>query len=162
MNEESEIRSVWGFYDRLAADYHLIFDDWRQAIVLQSGRLDVLIQAQSSRSLPMTLLDCSCDIGTQAIGLAQRGYTVHATDLSPVAVERARQEALTMGVEITFGVADFRTLAKQVEGAFDVVLSCDNALPHLLGDTDLHLAVENRGEHEAEAETRRVVAPRHP
>lgn len=143
MNGENNTQSVRDFYDQLAADYHLIFDDWRQAIVRHSACLDALIRAQSSRSLPLTLLDCSCGIGTQAIGLAQRGYTVHATDLSPVAVERARQESLAMGVEMTFGVADFRELAEQVGGTFDVVLSCDNALPHLLDDADLCLAAQN-------------------
>jgi hypothetical protein len=32
-------------------------------------------------------------------------------------------------------------LVTQVPGAFDVVISCDNALPHLLSDADLRLAV---------------------
>jgi SAM-dependent methyltransferase len=36
-----------------------------------------------------------------------------------------------------------RTLTADVDGEFDVVLACDNALPHLLSDEDLRLAVEN-------------------
>ena len=36
-----------------------------------------------------------------------------------------------------------RELASQVDGEFDVVLACDNALPHLLEDDDLRLAIAN-------------------
>jgi SAM-dependent methyltransferase len=36
-----------------------------------------------------------------------------------------------------------RKLSEQVPGTFDVVLACDNALPHLLTDDDLHLATAN-------------------
>lgn len=46
-------------------------------------------------------------------------------------------------MEIRFGVADFRSLENDVSGVFDVVLSADNAVPHLLTDEDLYLAVKN-------------------
>lgn len=36
-----------------------------------------------------------------------------------------------------------RDLSRQVPGTFDVVLACDNALPHLLTDEDLRLALVN-------------------
>jgi glycine/sarcosine N-methyltransferase len=130
------------FYDQLARDYHLIFADWSKSIERQGHALDRLIRAHMPPP-PLDVLDCSCGIGTQAIGLAGHGYRVHATDLSPAAVERAAHEAAARGVPLTVGVADFRTLASQVEGRFDVVISCDNALPHLLTDEDLMLAVQN-------------------
>ena len=130
------------FYDQLASDYHLIFADWQQAVLRQSQTLDALIRAEMSPPV-QSVLDCSCGIGTQAIGLALRGYRVHATDLSPAAVERARREAASFGVEITFGVADLRSLQNEVAGTFDVVISCDNALPHLLQDTDLQEAARS-------------------
>jgi SAM-dependent methyltransferase len=90
---------------------------------------------------PLAVLDCCCGIGTQAIGLALLGHRVHATDLSSEAVGRAAREAATFGVQVTFGVADVRTLAEQVEGAFDAVIACDNSLPHLLADDDLRQGV---------------------
>jgi glycine/sarcosine N-methyltransferase len=89
------------------------------------------------------VLDCSAGIGTQAIGLALRGYEVHATDVSGKAIERARQEAARFGVSMTFGVADFRSLGEQVKGEFDVVISCDNSLPHMPSDEDLLLAAQS-------------------
>ncbi len=133
---------VVNFYDQLAADYHYIFADWEQSVQRQAGALTSLIESRKGAP-PLTLLDCTCGIGTQAIGLALRGFIVYATDLSAEAVERARVEAANMGASLTFGVADVLQLDKQVEGQFDVVLSCDNALAHFLTDGDLLAALRN-------------------
>jgi SAM-dependent methyltransferase len=127
------------FYDQLASDYHLIFADWHASMRRQAAALDQLIRAALGDG-PLTILDASCGIGTQAIGLAERGYRVHATDVSSAAVERASVEAAARGVALSVGVADLRTLDRQVDGQFDVVLSCDNSLPHLLSDADLRQA----------------------
>lgn len=127
-------------YDGLADEDHLMFADWRAAVVRQGEVLDRLIRRQVGTSAS-TVLDCACGIGTQAIGLATRGYTVHATDLSPAAVARAAREAPSFGAILTFGVADFRALETQITATFDVVLCCDNTLAHLLEDADLRVAV---------------------
>lgn len=136
--------SVLQFYEQLAADYHLIFTDWRNAVLQHGAVLDNLIRAHLGPP-PRSVLDCTCGIGTQAIGLATRGYQVHATDLSPAAVRRAEREAGSFGVSLTFGIADFRSLDTQVAGSFEVVMSCDNSVPHLLRDEDLLLAARNMG-----------------
>jgi 2-polyprenyl-3-methyl-5-hydroxy-6-metoxy-1,4-benzoquinol methylase len=128
--------AVLDFYEQLAEDYHLLFLDWRQSVTRQGGLLDRLLRAELGPG-PHSLLDASCGIGTQALGLASQGHRVHATDLSPNAVHRAAREAASLGVPLTTGVADLRTLEAQVPGTFDGVLSCDNALPHLLTDEDL-------------------------
>jgi 2-polyprenyl-3-methyl-5-hydroxy-6-metoxy-1,4-benzoquinol methylase len=133
-------RSVVTFYDGLSGDYHLLFEDWSRSLRWQGEVLDRLLRGRLGRS-PEAVLDCCCGIGTQAIGLALRGLRVHGTDVSPAAVARAASEAEAFGVSATFGVADVRDLAEQVSGLFDVVLACDNALPHLLGDDDLDRGV---------------------
>lgn len=137
-----ELDSTLQFYDALASEYHLIFADWKEAVLWQGEVLDEILRRSMGKQ-PASLLDCTCGIGTQAIGLALRGYSVHATDLSPAAVERAREEAATLGAVLTFGVADVRTLATQVPGSFEAIISCDNSLPHLLSDGDLHQAARN-------------------
>jgi glycine/sarcosine N-methyltransferase len=86
------------------------------------------------------ILDCACGIGTQALGLALLGHSVHGTDISPVAVERARYEAAQLGVSVTFGLADMRTLDRDVGRVFDVVLAFDNSLPHLVDPADMEFA----------------------
>lgn len=131
---------VESFYDDLAADYHLVYEDWHEAVPRQGTMLDDLIRSQLG-DRTCAILDCSCGIGTQAIGLALHGHAVHATDLSARSIDRARQEARTFGVEINFDVTDLRNLADAVPGTFDVVLSCDNSLPHLLTDDDLRSAI---------------------
>jgi len=130
------------FYDALADDYHLVYADWRRAVRHQGDALHNLIRSRLGDGV-RTVLDCSCGIGTQAIGLAVHGYTVHASDISARSVERAKREAATFDVDIDFNVADMRHLAAQVSGTFDVVLSCDNSLPHLLSDSDILTALRN-------------------
>jgi glycine/sarcosine N-methyltransferase len=126
--------SVRDFYNGLAADYHLVYQDWNAAVERQGAALDRLIRANHTN--PVDVLDCSCGIGTQAIGLARLGYRVQGTDISERSLERARVEAARLGVDIAFAVCDFRDLSR-VHGLFDVVISCDNAIPHLLTDEDL-------------------------
>ncbi len=125
------------FYDDLAASYSSIFPDW-QASVKRQGKIISELLGEA----PLTILDCSCGIGTQAIGLALEGYKVHATDISSKEVEKAEDAAVEMGADLTFGVADFRTLDSQVEGEYEVVISFDNSLPHLLTDDDLTKALD--------------------
>ena len=129
------------FYDELADDYHLVYHDWREAVPRQGRLFTHLIRAIHGEA--RSVLDCTCGIGTQAIGLALEGFTVTGTDISPRSVARARREAVSFGVRVAWGVADVRHLADEVPGTFDVVISCDNSLPHLLTDEDLSLALAN-------------------
>lgn len=130
---------VAAFYDALADDYQSLFADWGASVVWQGEVIDGLIRS----ALPqgnVSILDATCGIGTQAIGLALRGYQVTATDVSAAAVERAKREASRLGASIEFGVADLRTLPDALSGSFDVVISFDNALPHLVEPEDLAAA----------------------
>lgn len=129
------------FYDELADVYHLLFQDWRASVVRQGEVLGRLIR-QKWGTGPAAILDCACGIGTQAIGLASQGHQVHATDISPHAVARALAEAASFNVKLTGHVADMRHL-DSVQGQFDLVIACDNALPHLLTDQDLLLAAQS-------------------
>lgn len=128
------------FYDRLATDYALIYEDWPAAIERQAAVLDRLIRAALGAP-PKDLLDCACGIGTQALGLAALGYRVTASDLSARAIERARQEAAERELCMRFEVADLRALERAVPGRFDVALAADNALPHLTSDEEIASAL---------------------
>ncbi len=128
--------SIEDFYDRFAGEYHLIFASWDEQVRDQGKVLDSLLRSETGQQR-LSILDCSCGIGTQSIGLALRGHRLTATDLSSRSVERARREAKRFGVEIAFGTADFRSLEGEVEGTFDAVISCDNALPHMMSEEDL-------------------------
>ena len=130
------------FYDQLSGDYHLIFADWKKSVQRQGVILDKLIKKQGLNP-PSTLLDCSCGIGTQAIGLALQGYDVQGTDLSPKSIARARKEAKNLDLKIKFQPADFRKLSQVIKDQFEIIITCDNSLPHLLTNKDLALAIKN-------------------
>jgi SAM-dependent methyltransferase len=133
-------RDVPDFYDQLAPLYHLVHQDWNASVLRQGSQLAALIESEwpSGRKL----LDVTCGIGTQAIGLALQGYDVTASDLSAAEIDRARLEAGARGRAVPFSVADVRQAHAHHGSGFDVVLSCDNSLPHLLTDDDLLLALE--------------------
>lgn len=135
-------KHVTDFYDRLSLLYHDNMGwDWDAAVRKEGAQLHRFLTAEMGSDRPVAVLDCSCGIGTQAIGLALQGHTVHATDLSEVSVECARREAGELGIDMTFGVADYRDLGASVTDRFDVVLSCDNSISHCLEDDDLAAAL---------------------
>jgi SAM-dependent methyltransferase len=124
-------------YSELAPDYHLIYDDWDEGMERQADALDRIVRTEWG-SHTTRLLDAACGIGTQALGLAALGYDVWGSDVSLGAVARAEQEAARRRLPASFAVADLRQVAEVFAGhAFDVVLACDNALPHLLSDGDI-------------------------
>jgi SAM-dependent methyltransferase len=118
------------FYDELADLYHLVYADWSASIDRQG---EVLAEIIHERWRPaVRVLDAACGIGTQALGLASRGFRVVGSDCSSAALARAHREAASRGLDISFAQADLRSLATHGWPAFDVVLACDNAIPHLL------------------------------
>ena len=128
------------FYDQLAPFYHLIYEDWEASIASQANYLNDIIQAEWGSSAK-SVLDVSCGIGTQSIGLAGRGFQVTASDLSPWAVARAQKEAQARNLRISFSVCDMRALRSHHGGGFDVVICAGNAIPHLLSDSEILLAL---------------------
>lgn len=124
------------FYDDLAADYEKIFADWPASVRWQGELLAGLLN-----SVPHRVLDLSCGIGTQAIGLALQGFDVLARDLSPNALQKARDNARRFAVDLELQVGDMRDRRDEDRQQFDSVLSFDNSLPHLTEDHDLHAAL---------------------
>src|SRR3989442_12126191 len=98
------------FYDQLAPFYHLIYPDWEASMTQQATALDSIIQEYWGAETT-TILDVACGIGTQALGLAQLGYQVTASDLSRAAVARARREATARHLELRGFVADVVAIA---------------------------------------------------
>lgn len=76
------------FYEDLSSVYHLIFENWDASIQQQGAALAKILPPPH---LVDTILDCACGIGTQTFALANRGYKVEGVDLSPSAIERAKE-----------------------------------------------------------------------
>jgi SAM-dependent methyltransferase len=123
------------FYDELADHHHLIFEDWSASIDRQASALASIIG-----SPPKRIADVAAGIGTQALGLAARGYEVAASDLSAGAIERLRREADSRGLAIASRVDDMLRLSTHADASADVVLACDNAVPHLVTDEEIRQA----------------------
>ena len=130
---------VQSFYDQLAGSYHLIFENWEASIRRQAGALGAILQRVCGPpgQSQARILDCACGIGTQALGLASLGYNVSACDVSAASVKRLRVENDKRGLKIEAFAADMRDLKMVADGAFDVVVCMDNALPHLESDEEL-------------------------
>lgn len=125
-------------YDALAEHYHLLFEDWQRSLVKQGEIISALIPPPEACG---KVLDCACGIGTQAIGLALRGYDVEGSDVSLLEVQRARRESASRGLSIPFRRDDMRSLAGSSQGQFGCVLALDNAIPHLDSDEDIVMAL---------------------
>lgn len=130
--------SVKNFYDDLAETYDLIYADWQGSAERQAHALDQLLRQALSPG-PLRLLDCTCGIGTQTLGLLNRGHQVIACDISVKAVLRAAWSAVSHGLVGEFLAADMRRLPFSSD-CFDAVVCADNSLSHLLDLASLEAA----------------------
>jgi len=132
---------ITDFYAGLTPLYHLIYPDWDASIARQATALDSIIRETWGDSC-RTVLDVSCGIGTQSIGLAILGYQLTASDLSDTEVNRAKEESTKRSLNIRFSVADMRNAFNHHAQQFNVVMSCDNSIPHLLSDDEILLSLQ--------------------
>jgi SAM-dependent methyltransferase len=131
--------SVQAFYDELAPIYHLVYEDWEASVRRQGAALAALIREHWGEDAH-SVHDAAVGIGTQALGLLEAGFSVVGSDLSPGAVARARREATARRLPLRCLVADLRRIAVRSASA-DVVIACDNALPHLETEDEIRSAL---------------------
>jgi SAM-dependent methyltransferase len=82
------------------------------------------------------VLDVGCGTGRAFEPLLSRGWQIHGCDLSPRMIELAEREA---GGKVALAVADMRELP--VFGEFELVVSLNDPMNHLLGGNDLRRAL---------------------
>jgi SAM-dependent methyltransferase len=129
------------FYDLIAPFYHLIWQkEWNEVIAEQAAFLEGLIRGEWGEDV-RRVLDVSCGTGTQSLALATAGFDVTASDLSAGSVAVAREEAARRGLDVGFTVGDMRRCYELHGGGFDLLLCAGNALPHLLDDGEIRLAL---------------------
>lgn len=80
---------------------------------------------------PGRALEVGCGTGTNAIWLAERGFDVHAVDISPKAIEMAAAKARSADVDVRLSALDF--MHDEVPGGpFDFVF--DRGVLHVFDD----------------------------
>lgn len=129
-------------FDVLANDYDLLLTDWCGYQDEVCAILDRFFREYGKGKI-RSVLDPTCGIGTQCIGLARLGYDVRGLDISGESVSRARQESAKAGFNIGYERGDIRSLDERFVGKFDAVISCDNSLPALLSRDDFKKGLES-------------------
>jgi SAM-dependent methyltransferase len=97
---------------------------YQSASTLWSGKPNSQLVTEAAALPPGTAFDAGCGEGADAIWLARRGWRVTAADLSPVALQRAADQARRLGADvagrITWQHADLTAWAPPA-GAYDLV-----------------------------------------
>jgi SAM-dependent methyltransferase len=117
-------------YDTLASVY-----DWivPPEMVTPAGSAAAFLPYLEELEPGARVLDCAAGTGPLAVGLAQRGFDVTATDASRGMVERTRALAAREGVDLTARECRWENLGAQGFEPFDAVLCVGNSLAHAPG-----------------------------
>jgi glycine/sarcosine N-methyltransferase len=126
---------VSDLYADFAADYEWLFADDvigsrpEPGATSAAGR-DLLNAALAALAPGAPVLDCACGIGTDALALAQRGFTVTATDGSSSMVARASERLAASGRQVTVLQSQWQDLPAKLAGRFELALCLGNAIVH--------------------------------
>lgn len=118
-------------YDTLAAAYEFTVPD---SMLSPAGSVAAFVSVTGDLPPGATVLDCACGIGVLAVGLAEAGCEVCATDVSPSMVARTQALAADRGTAIDARVCSWEQLGDQGwHGRFDAVFCVGNAFTHARG-----------------------------
>jgi glycine/sarcosine N-methyltransferase len=139
-------------YDQFSEEYDR-FVNWKNRLDYELPFITSEIQKAIPKPGPeISILDTATGTGMHAIALAQKGYRTFGVDISAGMVEKARQNARSLGVETKFAVAGFGNTVEYLQAKksdssalpndlFDVVLCLGNSLPHVEGMAELNAAL---------------------
>ena len=130
------------FYDNLAKDYHHIFGNWENSIREHAKIIDTSIKQKFSNEIH-SILDSSCGIGTQLIGLSELGYTLTGSDISKKAIKEAKTELKKRKIKVNLHQCNFLYLDKYFTRVFDLIIAFDNSIPHLITDEEISVALKS-------------------
>jgi SAM-dependent methyltransferase len=130
------VKRLSSYYNQLTPYYKYIYQDWESSVSYQGEALNRVIRKYFGEGV-IKILDVSCGIGTQSLGLAERGYQLTGIDISPEAIESAKKEAEERSLKIDFFTADMRRIEEYYQNPFDLIMACDNSIPHLLSKKEI-------------------------
>lgn len=119
------------WYESLFENYGKKYDNenFAQGTI---GECD-FIEKEINFSKSLKIIDIGCGTGRHSIELTKRGYKVMGIDLSDSLLERAREKAKALNLQIDFQKLDARKLSFKNE--FDLaIMLCEGAFP--LMETD--------------------------
>jgi SAM-dependent methyltransferase len=117
-------------YDDLVSVYDWIVPD---ELLIPEGSAAAFLPYVDGLAPGARVLDCACGTGPLAVGLAQRGLEVVATDASRRMVERTRALAEHAGADLEVRECRWEELPAQGFRPFDAVFCVGNSLAHAEG-----------------------------
>ena len=115
-------------YDTLAAVYEWLVPE---PLLTPQGAARAFASVIDTIPAGARILDCACGTGQLAVGLAQRGYDVVATDASAAMVDRTSALAADHGVAVPAVTCEWEALVHQGwETSFDAVFCVGNSITH--------------------------------
>jgi ubiquinone/menaquinone biosynthesis C-methylase UbiE len=119
---ENEFETIAEAFSRTAEKYDAFANDHPN-----QTRMRTKVYLHLKRYFPngSRILELNAGTGTDAIELANRGYTVHATDIAPGMLERLQEkvERLELRKQVTFQMCSFTELDRIQGTPFDAVFS---------------------------------------
>ncbi|MDO4753814.1 MAG: class I SAM-dependent methyltransferase [Bacillota bacterium] len=106
-----------------------------------------LLTSGGISSTAYSALDVSIGTGSLTLPLAELGFALYGSDLSPSMLEKCKENAHTKHLEIHLRQCDFRMLRPHFTGkkngkSFDLVMSTGNSLPYVRNDELLDVLEE--------------------
>jgi glycine/sarcosine N-methyltransferase len=122
-------------YADFAADYEWLFPDDVVGTspvpgATSPGAGDLLADVIATLAPGAPVLDCACGIGIDALALAQRGFTVTATDGSSSMVARAKERLAASPSEVSVLQSLWQDLPAKLTDRFDLAICLGNSLVH--------------------------------
>jgi SAM-dependent methyltransferase len=125
--EATPLATISEAFSRTAARYDAFAEDHPHLTRMRNKVYDHI-----ERYVPAgaSILELNAGSGTDAVALAQRGYRVHATDVSPGMLERARDKVKQLGLgeqvtveELSFLDLDSASAKLRVKMPYDAIFS---------------------------------------
>ncbi len=118
----------------------------------------VSLESRKARELPFwtkllndfpirKVLDISCGTGHHAVMFKEMELNVDAMDLSEPMLAKARENAASEHLSITFKQGDFRRIGETYPGSFDAIVCLGNSLPHMKGDDEIGRVLQEVAAH---------------
>jgi SAM-dependent methyltransferase len=130
-------------YDEMSDDYECFFCNWEEHKNKQSESYDNIIKSLNFNK-SAKILDITCGIGTQIIGLYERGYkNIYGSDISKKQINRANELCTKHDCDIKTFVCDACEIDNiTAKESKDIILSSSNSIPLLGGKDNIKTMLE--------------------
>lgn len=100
---------------------------------------DIYVKLAQTGAIQGSVLDAGCGTGENTLHIARTCQDIWGVDISPLAIQKAREKASERGLQVTFQVGDALTLSR-LGRTFDTVIDC--GLMHNFSDEERTLFIE--------------------